>query len=470
MNSNFSFVKEKNEELYESLLEIESSVKINPSDAGNKIRKVLEKLCSIYENEYELLQKMKEFTPRKIDLSMELFLLSDGNGFIKSLNHPALKPFPVFNVELEYKGSDGIKHSCFENPEEVPQNSREFFGKCYNFLRQMSNEYSHNDSNEKYQRYFEKSYGNIIHTLKILHRYIKEIYGFGKYEVPPFDEDIMPIGNYEIIKGVIPPDTVRTGCEKEYTALRYEDMFPASVGSSVIRQYPRNNENRIFLRRASEVFGISDNCGAVLKGITVLSDMKKSDSPYYLIAYDLQKGAEKLSTEFLSRLTLEERCGLCLSYARDLAFFHTNTSPVYHRILSSECVYYADGRERGKGISTAIIKFEYAKISDTETYTVMNGILPEITASDARYIADEWHSLANADDLSWAKADIYSLGILFSDILMGSIGGYRPDHIGRKKELSPFLPLLEEMTGRSDARPDITRVCNTLERINGEIK
>ncbi len=469
MNSNFSFMKDIDGELYEKLIDIESAVKINPFGIGNNLRQVLEKICSKRVEEYNLLPKMTEFSPgRKIDLSMELFLLSNGRGFIDSLGIPGLSPFPDVKVYLTRTERDGKKHSRFINPGAVTEKNREFFGHGYNFLRQIGNEYSHNDP--AFEKYFERSYENVIYALEILQEFLKGIYGIEKNKVPPFNEDIMPIGNYAVTGSRIPPDVIRTGCEREYTALRYEDLFPGSVGTSLIRQYPRSEANAVILRRASEVYGIEDNCGPLLNKVTVLSEGRNIDSPFYLIAYDFRPGAEKLSEEFLSTLSVKEKYELCLSYAKTLSYFHNNTVPVYHRILSSECAYYADNRSKGRGISTAIIKFEFAKIADADALTVIGGILPKITESDNRYVADEWYSLANAEEISWARADIYSLGILFADILMGSFGKYRPERMGREAHMRPILPLLEDMTGRADLRPDINKICAFLEKLTGELK
>ncbi len=468
MKSNFSFIEKIDKELFGKLLEVEKRAKIDPYGIGNHLRHVLEYLCSQKITKYNLKEDILEMcNGLKPTLYEQLRLLRDRRDFIPRMQqkpgNETLKPMPTFRVKLEYKDKNGKLVSRFESPEKMTERESSIYIWVDSFLRQIGNDYSH-EENVFTDVVFKKTYENVIYALRCLQDYIRMYYDIPRGDVPYFNEDRMPISEYEIIGVCVPADKERTSCQKEYTANRYEDLRSESVGCSVIRQYPRTDSKAVFLRRAPDVYLAGDSHGSLLKKVTILSSGSHEERPFYIVAYDFRTEAKMLSTAFLRSLTLEERVGMCLSYAETLACFHNNPSPIYHRVFSSKCAYYADERNTPRGISTAIIKFEYAKIADGRTETVI-GNRPQNLFSDrddARYIAPEWGSLMDPTANDWAKVDIYSLGILFMDILMGSLGGYTPAEFARKPEFKEYLPLIQRMCTAASLRPDINEVCSVL--------
>lgn len=471
MKSNFSFMKNIDNETFEILLDVEKRAKIEPYHIGNPIRQVLEHLCTIQIEKYDLVEEILEECQGKIPpLFEQLRLLRDRNGFLlKVRSNPGrenIEPMPCFKVNLEYRDETGKMQSRFKEPDRIKENEKNTFQWADAFLRQVGNDFSHY-KNPFIKRVFKKNYENVIYALKTLQKYVKLFFGIDERSVPPFNEDIMPVDNYEIISAKIPADTERTSCEKEYIARRYEDMKKESVGYSVIRQYPRTDKKAVFLRRAPDVYLAGDNCGALLNKVTIISEGGDNDNPFYLVAYDFRREAFELNTPFLSSLKPSERLSLCLEYAKNMALFHNNSTPIYHRVFSSGCAYYSDERKSGRGIGTAIIKFEYAKIADNQTETVI-GPSPQAemftNKDDKRYIAKEWNELKEPTLKDWAKVDIYSLGILFCDILMGKIGGYQFPELRRFPEYTKILPLISKMISLKDSRPDINSVIDYLEK------
>jgi len=470
MKSNFEFVEKLDKELFAKLLEVEKRVKIDPFGIGNHLRHVLEYLCSQKISKYNLRDEILSMCePQKPSLYEQLRILRDKREFIPRMQqkpgNETLKAMPTFRVKLEYKDKYGKTVSRFASPQKMTERDYNVYVWVDSFLRQIGNDYSH-EENLFTDVIFNKTYENVIYALRCLQDYIRMYYDIPRDKVPYFNEDWMPISDYEITSVCVPTDKERTSCQKEYTAKRYEDLKAESVGCSIIRQYPRTDSRAVFLRRAPDVYLAGDSYGSLLKKVTILSQGGHEERPFYIVAYDFRTEAKVLNGKFLSGLTMEEREHMCLSYAKTMACFHNNPSPIYHRVFSAKCAYYADERNTTRGISTAIIKFEYAKIADGRTETVI-GNRPQNMFSDrddARYIAPEWNSLVDPTANDWSKVDIYSLGILFMDILMGSIGGYTPAEFAKKPENAKYLPLIQKMCSASSGRPDINEVCSMLER------
>ncbi|MBE7037250.1 MAG: hypothetical protein E7403_08155, partial [Ruminococcaceae bacterium] len=375
MKSNFEFVEPLDSKAFTKLLAVENRVKIDPFGIGNSLRHILEYLCGLMVLKYDLKDEMiAECGGKMPNLNDQFRLLRDKHGFIARMQqktgNEALRPLPGFKVSLTYRNRENKIVSRFAEPEKWTEKQVAHYEWADNFLRQIGNDFSH-EENPFLEPVFDKTYENVIYALQCLQKYLRFYFNVSKEDVPFFNEDKMPIGDYEITGVCIPADRERTSCEKEYTANRYEDYRIESVGCSVIRQYPRTDSKAVFLRRAPDVYLAGDNCGSLLNKVTILSEGGHKEKPFYLVAYDFRTKASLLNTEFLTSLSFEDRLKLCLSYAETMACFHNNSSPIYHRVFSADCAYYADERNKNRGISTAIIKFEYAKIADGRTETVI---------------------------------------------------------------------------------------------------
>ncbi len=471
MESNFNFVKDRNLKLYKDLLYIEKNIKLNTFGIGNAIRQILEDLCTDMEEKYGLSEEIASAcAPKTPDLNDRLKLLSDERNFISQmklrLGCEDIKALPNFKIKFDYVTYGNKTKSRCIDPKSMTEADYKTYAKVGIFLRTISNQFSHSE-NSKYRKIFKRNYDNASYALKILHRYIREYYGLTNKEVPDYSENKAPIGNYEIIEAYVPKDRKRTGCIKEYVAKRYEPFREKSVGTSVIRQYLKNESRTDRLLRVSDVYLLKDYSGSLLKKISLLPEENSENSPFYFVTYDFGTEAQGLSNDFLKTLSFDEKCKLCLSYAKTLANFHNNSTPIYHRLLNHYCAYYYDGREKGKGISTAIIKFGYAKIDDYDFETVLGSEASnfDVAHDETRYMAPEWKSLNNPESNEWEKADIYSLKTLFTDILMGQIGGYTEYDFAMRPEMAKFLPLIEKMDGVASLRPTIDEVCQYLNEI-----
>ena len=290
--------------------------------------------------------------------------------------------------------------------------------------------------------------------MECLHRYIGEYLGLNRNEIGHFQEDLMPIGNYEIVRVVQPSDIAQGYCLKEFIANRYEDYHNERVGYSIIRQYRRvGKDKEEFVRRASDVYLAGDNCGSLLKQVTILST---KDSQYYIVAYDFRTSAQPINQTFLKSLLITEKLQLCLSYAEILNAFHNNSTPIYHRMLTSKCAYYTDERKNGRGISTAIIKFEFAKIEDPTIGTIFSYTREQ----QRRLSAEERRFLPIGSSNHWNQMDIYSLSVLFCDILMEQIGNYQITSMRQNPNIQLCANILGKMS--QFEYDNISGVCSDL--------
>jgi len=472
MKSNFSFVENIDKKCFDKLIDVEKRAKYEPYRIGTYIRQVMEYLCFERAKDYQIVDFIKEKTATDSpDLYTQLNVLRDKDGsvaeYVKNNSDRVYQPLPAFNIRFIFgkKNRDRFL-PVFVNEELNTEANVAKFQWADNFLRQIGNDFVHDESHY-YDKVFKREYKNVIYALKTLQEYVRRFYNADRADVPYFNEDIMPVASYEIIKAYVPSDSFRTGCEKEFVAKRYEGADEECVGYSLLRQYSYTADNSILLKRATDVYRMGDNCGALLNKVVIVTQ-NVEETPLYIIAYDFKTKAEELNTEFLSTLTLRERISLCLSYARTLSYFHNNCPPMYHRLLSSKSAYYADERGKYNRISTALVKFEYAKISDCDFSTVLKDGPDDKYLSqldEMRYIPAEWTTLKNPVNEDWARVDVYSLGVLFTDILMGKIGGYSDNDVMKNKELAPVMELLSVMSDRAEERPDIDKVVHILEEI-----
>ena len=201
-----------------------------------------------------------------------------------------------------------------------------------------------------------------------------------------------------------------------------------------------------------------------------ISTIENTKSSFYIVAYHFEETPQPLSSELLKTFDMKSRLFICKELARYLAVLHP--VKVYQRLLSYESVYICDCSAHGKGLRPYLVKFDFAKIEsrDGEMLTIHKQALEakEVIPFNRikKYIADDW------EDGNWEKADIYSLGVLFCDILSGAIikNQNKIDHAMEKlnadKQISDELLdfILERMLCRgAEKRPNALEVQHMLE-------
>ena len=294
----------------------------------------------------------------------------------------------------------------------------------YNFLRMFGNACSHSQKEEWWPRI---DFENVV---KCLMGYRLLFLRYYKTQIPKvvgsFERDLMPIENYYIIKSTVPADQNRSRCDREFEAFTL-DSRKNIYEYAIIRQYDKSNVDREFLLRNADVFleasrdiivGIPDGF-ASFRTIVGLED---THSSFYLTAYLFRYEPKPLCRDLLFTASIAQRLDLCLSIAKCFANLHGAEDPIYHRLLTYDsivvCIY------KGK-LVPYIIKFDFGKLTITDQYTTVFQQARQAEAkmkkenSLTKYLAPEWSRITDTKRVDWGKIDIFSLGVLFSDILIG---------------------------------------------------
>lgn len=347
----------------------------------------------------------------------------------------------------------------------------------YDMVRWLGNTCSHDDLKSTQVR---PEYASVIAAIKALYDIAVWHWRNQRENIPAFDESIMPIENYHITSGYVPADTEQSHCLMEFTGF-LEDNEGQPSYYAILRMYawPRNKDRNFVLRNLN-IYKVANadrpyDVPGMKRPIEV-TPLNAQSHGYYILAYQFKKEPQPLTSELLHSITEPAaRLAIGLQLVHCMNELHLAESPISHRMLNYTCVYVC--AYRNQVWAPDIIKFDYAKISQAENpvRTVF------MNARDARqsirqmqrlnkYIAPEWDQLdKNADDASWSRVDVYSLGILLIEILLGRIMDSMPgedalydlEDLGFPAELIDTLELM--CAADPNARPDLRTVSRVLE-------
>ena len=388
-DGNFWFMKNINRRIYENLFEAESNALIDFVASGVKIRDALEVIIDSIIKDHGLGSQVSGTLYEKIS-----FLKKD-----KSIL-PDL----------------GIVKFQFDNGK---------LGKAdyYTYIRRFGNSCAH-ESDSIMER-IKTDYPHLIQCLKCFHEFLLSYYSKRIHKATPsFNENLMPIRNYHIRESFVPKDIHRSKCNREYVGFRKGSTGRFSY--AVLRRYNKEDLNEEFLLRNAVTFqeashySISTPEGmAHVREVVTYTDNR---STFYIIAYEFNREPHMLNDKILKEMDLGKRVKLCKRIADSFYDLHNYEVPIYHRLLSHESIYVCDF---GKEWVPYIVKLDFAKIDSADMATVFMDVLSAKEALEeaklTKYIAPEWLSADDSKNLDWGKMDIYSLGVLFCDILSGRI-------------------------------------------------
>ena len=196
----------------------------------------------------------------------------------------------------------------------------------------------------------------------------------------------------------------------------------------------------------------------------ILSAMSSSYSDHYVIKYVFGKKPHYLTNELLEPADNNRRLKLCLALAEHLKAYHE--ADVIHRNLNYTSVVVCEGKDTNW--IPAILKLEYAKIR--AEYTVYGRIRQRQGVSDS---ITKYTDPALADGLQpskekWKQADVYSLGVLFGDILTADVSHCVKAGISELKKAgfcNEICRLVSDMSSTVPAeRPKIETIVEILRR------
>ncbi|HFI0743677.1 TPA: hypothetical protein ACGOXR_001948 [Streptococcus suis] len=428
---NFGFIENINADVYSKLHSAEKKARTDFRSSGHDTREALEKIVGSIIVHYRLNRAI----PKNLELSKKIEYLQDEDilrqaGYLNQGEKVEDKPILPDLGMVSFKYNNG-------------GNATEDY---YAFMRKYGNTCSHADSRPSDVKI---SYENTIKCLKGYHLFLRKYYkGRISDTTPAFDENIMTIEEYHIYKSYIPNDKNRSKCEREFLAYML-DTDGEKDFYAVLRLYNKADISDFFLQRNHKCFTEASkmSISSVPEGMTKMRELipiESEQSSFYIISYIFNREPHELSDQLLSEMTMEQRVKLCCRIANCMYNLHTSEVPIEHRMLNYESIFVCKFRDEW---IPYVIKFDFAKIeSNSVKYTVFDNA---VKAKDkinerklSKYIPPEWEAMESIETVDWAKVDIFSLGILFSDILMGKISE-NPVSIDDLEELDLSEELLD---------------------------
>ena len=407
MCAQFSFVEKYDEKLYEYLLDAEKNARLHVDKCAHTIRLALEHLVK---------RRMRECVPDVRDLEYRYKAKwsrknKEWNlaGWLEALQDTSLLHsvgvtdewvLPPFkrNIRLDLVGGkkDGMQF--------------------YNALRLFGNEGAHVEETK-----VVRNFQNLSACLKMMHSMLQYLYD---ENISPFDEDLMNIDAFTIDeKPVIPSDAKRSRCQLEFRGHKREGAS-ARKRYAILRQYARDDVSEKFLKRNIDMQQAATEqspYGGVKGIVPHVYKLDSGMSDFSIIAYEFLSKPERLR-DILPRLTPAERIGICRDLAECFSELHGGEAPLYHRLLTHESIYVCDFGKDGAHRWAPYVKFDFGKITvASDDLTVMQEAMTAKEKKVAREI--EKYILQSAwSQKQWELVDLYSLGVLFGDILCGKIG------------------------------------------------
>lgn len=391
--SQYYFLKEVNENAYKSIREAEKKIKRNHEDISNNVRNALEAIVN------DLYTGLNDNNP-SFTLNDKIYALSKNNALPK-LNNQMISYLGLDDNEKEIKGEKGV----------------------FKFIRLYGNVGSHQDINDDWMP--KKTYENAILVLKLFHHvaisYVEQ--KTGKKIDSKFSEQSLPIGDYtvESNKKISGDMASVTGCKYEYICYRKDSKKKKRY--SLIREYTKN-EAENFILRNNMVFDESYNERKhmdAMANVSHINEINEEFSKYYYVVYEVgYNKPEPLTRETLSQLSLIDKLKICKNVSDTLAVWHTLDNPICIRMLNYEGIIL---EMRENDIGAYFIRYDYAKIKGQDTVLNKLNEINQIKhqASLEKYKAPEFDVKNSNENIGyWEKIDLYALGVLIRDIILGN--------------------------------------------------
>ena len=444
---NFGFVEEIYPEIFELISEVEKQTYTDCKGAGQELRNSFEKLATELADEFGI--------PTQDDSGKQLQLFTITKNLRDSGKLPNVGRYQYMTAAHERKEAfwDYIW--------------REYCNQC--------------DHKELVLEKPDVSSSNLEIVLHIVYAVFLSEYKRKKGKdaaknIPQFNNQIIPIKDNYIISSYTPLDKPVSNCVREYETCSYGETGRINK-YGIIRMFKKKDiDEKLLLLRDQEAFSEAESeAGIQFDGnvqVEALSKIGSKFNEYYVVIYKFTQKPSRLNDKYIGALSIEERVELCKKIARILNSFHTLSTPIYHRNLSFDSIYVCKNK-KGE-IEPTIIKLDCAKIASDEFGTVIANVQNMQTMIQQqkllKYSAPEVKALFQGGNVkvNWEKADVFSLGVLFGDILNGQIepGQVPAMKLQRTGVNMSLVQLIDKMKNpNSDLRPDTTTILQYLEEM-----
>lgn len=443
---NFDFVEEIYPELYIKIKKAESLAYIDCISAGRDLRDVYEAWLTSLIDEYNISMNGQD----------RASLNDKRNALMGENKLPQLSEYKFTSVNGDKKSLNG-----------------------YLVWLKYGNQCSHP---EKVLDDPDVTCANLEVVLRIVHKifrleYVRKKGKKAAEKIGLFDPNIMPIGDNYVIESYVPLDKPVSNCIREYETCSYNETGRVKK-YGIIRVFRKKDmDEKLLQLRDQEAFSEAEaEAGIQFDGnvqVDVLSKMSSSSSDYYVLIYEFSIKPVHLTNAVIAEMTTEERLEFCSQICGIMHRLHTLSTPIYHRNLSFDSIYVCKNKA-GK-YEPSVIKLECAKIASEEFGTVIANVQNMQTMIRQqkllKYAAPEVRMLMQnpSVNVDWEKADIFSLGVLFADILNGLIDAncvpsMKLQKAGVKIQL---VQLIDKMRNPNAAlRPNAADVKQSLEEMD----
>jgi|GEM_PF-2408620 len=419
---NFAFLKKSHAEIYEVIHSAESNVYIDYNACANKVRRAAELFCSEMESQYDI--KLGK------DLQERLGRINKYSRYY----------FRQDQVKFLMDAPDG-------STQEVTSD---------NIIRVFGNSGSHAPNKEATNAAALDS-NNAIEAMKAFHLIAGR--AFTREKSMRYDVDAIPVGKYEVMYDVNDPrvlaEDTPNGCVREVMCCSFMDGSHETDKYALIRIYESGEADSVYLRRSIEAYhNAAHESPSAPAGIAVPDVLAKYEdraSDYYIIAYLFNQPPTPLSNTVLREMSKENKIAMCVMIAEAVAYLHNLENAVYLRMFSNHDVFVVKIKDR---YVPMITRFNYAKIEGykgTVVSYLMDAAQERENLAEAKYVPDELSENGNdgnMDDVDWEKVDIFSLGVLFADIICGTIGKqtFEITDVERAGYPDALVDLIDKMT------------------------
>lgn len=491
MYSNFDFMERIDQDLYDKLVAAEKVLYTSKKATGEALRNFWELFSSKLISKYGIYDTIEDYLGGKApDLAACLAFLTQppkgSNPADKFASYNAV--LVKLNQERAQRGQEIIRFFVDKNipaeftPKYSAQSHSRYFDKKRNtqrpislmwFFRQYCNDCKHEPVDHK-PPVFDVSFAQTLDYLTQLHKFLLSYYNI---QADKYNDIIILLSKFEITKvDSSPNDNYRSHCFKECAARYYPTTGYAKNFPAIIRFFRKGDLDANFASRSASVNSLVDKnaCGKGLRQIIELADFN-SDAEFYIIAYVFENEPMPLSSDLLQDTPYSTRLEWCREIAWIINNLHTNDPKIFHRMLNHNCIYLTKGKGDSSQQSPSLIKLSFAKISDDNAPTVFDNAVNAVNvtlhrqSAEPKYIAPEFCNRPEADavELHWERTDVFSLGMLISDILCGNISQH-PHTVAELKIAGVdqrIIEIIARCLGIAANRPTAAQVLSVLQNI-----
>ncbi len=437
--SNFNFLQNINKPLFAAIKEAESMSRTNFVDCGHKSRKACELFIDSVLRKKGLDNQITGDLFNKISSLRDEFYLKQ-IGYLKQdmnlTDHPILPELG----KVKFVKNSGESTTC----------------DYYDYLRRFGNACSHSE-----QKSYDPKimFNNVVKCLMGYRLLFSKYYSKQIHDpIGTFEADLMPIDNFYINKASVPADQNRSKCNKEFFGYSLDSRNNISY-YAILRQYDKTDVDNNFMLRNSDVFleASRETISGIPEGMTsfqTIVGLDNQTSSFYITAHLFRFKPMPLTQELLKGTSIKNRIELCSGIAACFYNLHNAEDPIYHRLLTYDSIVVCNFKG---SLIPYIVKFDYGKLTALDQYMT---VFQQAKHAEqnlqkekglTKYLAPEWSRISSTESVEWDKVDVYSLGVLFSDILIGrferSLASFEElEEIGLSNDL---LDMLDTMTSEN---------------------